>query len=60
MGEAEWNGNSTSMELDQLRRRVAELESQLGVRKKRGLRFTVSYVILWPVCVLVVYSTLVF
>ena len=30
------------MELEQLRRRGAELETQLGLRKKRGLCFTVS------------------
>ena len=29
-------------ELAQLKGRVAELESQLGVRKNRGLKFTVS------------------
>ena len=30
-------------ELEQLKQRVAELESQLGLRKNRGLKFTVRY-----------------
>lgn len=42
------NGTDTSsqsaarMELEQLKLRVAELEAQLGARKKQGLKFTVS------------------
>ena len=33
---------SARMELDCLKQRVAELEAQLGLRKRRGLKFTVS------------------
>ena len=33
---------SLRAELARLKQRVAKLESQLGVRKKRGLKFTVS------------------
>ena len=33
---------SARMELEQLRKRMAQLEAQLGLRKKRGLCFTVS------------------
>ena len=33
---------SRRAELARLKQRVAELESQLGMRKKRGLKFTVS------------------
>ena len=39
VNETQW---SARVELDQLRQRVAELEAQLGLRKKRGLCFTVS------------------
>ena len=57
------NGTDTSsqsavrMELEQLKRRVAELEAQLGARRQQGLKFTVSshhssntsaYCILYP------------
>lgn len=40
--QAEWNRDSARMELEQLQRRVAELEAQLGIRKARGLDFKVS------------------
>lgn len=40
--QAEWNRDSARMELEQLQRRVAELEAQLGIRKARGLTFKVS------------------
>jgi hypothetical protein len=40
VNETQW---SARVELDQLRQRVAELEAQLGLRKKRGLCFTVDH-----------------
>ena len=45
----EQNGADTSsqiaakLELEKLKRRVAELETQLGLRKQRGLKFTVRF-----------------
>ena len=36
------DANAARMELDQLKRRVAELEAKLGTREQKGLNFTVS------------------
>ena len=36
------------IELEQLKKRVAELEEKLGAKKKRGLKFKVFYPCICP------------